>query len=182
MIPHARFLPRLGTALAGAFLLACSAPSDETAASTPLVSGEPIATQGDLALLAAAAPAPPLETGPMAVYVVVANRGTVADTLVGVSSPAAARGSVHESWTDDGVSGMGPAGAVAVEPNDTLRMTPGGLHVMLDDLNAPLVAGDSLTLTLEFSRGGGFTITLPVVTYGDVPDLLGPYAPRPEHP
>src|SRR5690606_38888012 len=66
-------------------LAACSsgdAVSDRDAVEPAAI----LASAGDISVVAAAAPAPPIETGPMAVYVVLANAGTVPDTLTGVSS------------------------------------------------------------------------------------------------
>ena len=116
----------------------------------------------------------------MAVYVVIGNSGSAPDTLVAVSSPAATRGSVHATRNSGGMSGMGPAGALAVEPGGVLTMEPGGIHVMLDELLVPVVAGDSITLQLEFTRTGSIAVTLPVVTYGDVRSRLGRYATDPD--
>jgi copper(I)-binding protein len=157
-------------------LAACSsgdAVSDRDAVEPAAI----LASAGDISVVAAAAPAPPIETGPMAVYVVLANAGTVPDTLTGVSSPAATGGSVHATRNADGMSGMGPAGPLAIEPGEHLRMGPGGLHIMLDDLVTPVAPGDSILVELELTRAGRLSVTLPVVTYGDVLDRLGAFAP-----
>lgn len=173
MVISVRRHARLATALATIFFLGCSSPSDGSPPDTEPTGRDPIATAGGIAVLAAAAPAPPLETGPMAVYLILENRGSMPDTLIGVSSPSASRGSVHATATANGMSGMGPAGPLAVEPGGSLRMEPGGLHIMLDGLGGPVHAGDSLVVQIRLSREGDLTFTIPVVTYADVQGLLG---------
>lgn len=159
------------------FASGCSsgAPESQPAVDTPALS---LGSVGTISVVAAAAPAPPIESGPMAVYVVLVNSGADADTLTGVSSPAATSGAVHATRNTGGMSGMGPAGPQEIAAGETLAMGPGGLHIMLEELVAPVVAGDSLVINLELSRSGTLALTLPVVTYGDVLARLGEYAPR----
>lgn len=116
----------------------------------------------------------------MAVYLVIANEGSLPDTLIAATSMTAARGSVHATRNANGMSGMGPAGPLAIEPGGLLRMAPGGIHVMLDDLMVPLAAGDSITVRLEFSRTDPIDVALPVVTYADIRAQLGPFASDPD--
>ena len=168
-----RSASRMAALLTTTVALGCSSHADGTTGGAETGAREPLAVAGSMAVVAAAAPAPPLETGPMAVYLVLENRGSLPDTLLAVSSPAASRGSVHATTTANGMSGMGPAGVLPVEPNGVLRMEPGGLHMMLDGLAGPIHAGDSLEVQLRFSREGELTLTLPVVTYADVQGLLG---------
>jgi len=161
---------------ASALVAGCSSGDPEPAAG--LDQPVSLASSGSISVVAAAAPAPPLETGPMAVFVVLLNDGSEPDTLTGVSSPAATTAAVHATRSSGGMSGMGPAGPQEVPAGRTLSMGPGGLHIMLEDLVAPVVQGDSLTVTLELSRAGRVVLTLPVVTYGDVLARLGEYAPQ----
>ncbi|MCW3796763.1 copper chaperone PCu(A)C [Sphingomonas sp. BN140010] len=89
-----------------------------------------------------------------AAYLTIHNAGSGADRLVGLSSPAAAMVSVHQTSTAGGVARMRPAGPLAVAPNQTMTMGAGGLHVMLMGLKAPLRPGARLPLTLRFERAG----------------------------
>lgn len=172
MVTTVRRQASLAATLASTLALACSSPSNGSTSDAELLQREPIAASGDMVVIAAAAPAPPLETGPMAVYLVLGNRGSQPDTLLGVTSPSTSRGDIHATSTANGMSGMGPAGALPINPGEVLRMAPGGLHVMLDGLTAPIQAGDSLVLNLQLSRTGEVTFTIPVVTYADVQRLL----------
>ena len=55
---------------------------------------------------------------------------------------------------------------VAVPPGQTLEFKPGGLHLMLVDLKAPLKQGDKVKATLVFERAGTVAIELQVQGVG----------------
>jgi len=95
-----------------------------------------------------------------AAYFTVYNGTTQADTLIGIASEDAANAEVHESYvTDEGLSGMRPAGIMAIPSGDSLALKPGGFHVMLMGIKRELTAGDSIKLTLQFSRSGSKMIS-----------------------
>ncbi|WP_300974148.1 copper chaperone PCu(A)C [Sphingomonas sp. LHG3406-1] len=101
-----------------------------------------------------------------AAYVSVHNGGRGADRLIAASSPAAARVSIHDSRNVGGVMRMRAAGPLAVAPNGMITMKPGGLHVMLMGLKAPLKVGARLPLTLRFEKAGAVKVSLPVMAPG----------------
>lgn len=101
-----------------------------------------------------------------AVYLVVDNGGGD-DVLVGASSPVAARSSLHLVEERDGLSMMERVEAIDV-PNGVTDMHPGGAHVMLEDLDAPLEAGDEVRIELRFARSGARTVTAEVVPLEDL--------------
>jgi copper(I)-binding protein len=51
----------------------------------------------------------------------------------------------------------------AIPPGSTLQLLPGGKHVMLIGLAAPLAVGDTVTVTLSFAQAGEKVIQAPVV-------------------
>ncbi|MGA7268556.1 MAG: copper chaperone PCu(A)C, partial [Aestuariivirga sp.] len=85
-----------------------------------------------------------------AVYVSITNQGTSADRLLAVSSPVASMATLHRTIKDGDIMRMEEAGPVDLQPNGTLTMEPGGLHVMLMGLKAPLKQGEVVELTLVF--------------------------------
>ncbi len=97
----------------------------------------------------------------------VATADGVADQLVDVTSPAAARVSLHRG---DGAA-MEAVEAFAVPAGGELRLVPGGDHLMLEGLVAPLVPGEAVPLTLRFASGGTVEVTAPVVALVDVLDV-----------
>lgn len=101
-----------------------------------------------------------------AAYVSIHNGKRSADRLLGVSSPAARSVSIHNTVMDGGVMRMRAAGAVPIAANGRLAMKPGGLHIMLMGLKAPLRPGTRLPLTLRFERAGNVQVNLPVLPPG----------------
>ncbi len=70
---------------------------------------------------------------------------------------------VHEMAMKDGVMTMRPLEkGVTIEPGKTVKLAPGGYHLMLFDLKSPLKQGDKLPVTLEFEKAGKVKISLEV--------------------
>ncbi len=51
---------------------------------------------------------------------------------------------------------------IALPAGEAVSLAPGGYHVMLMKLAAPLKAGTEITLTLTFKNAGEMTVTVPV--------------------
>ncbi len=56
-------------------------------------------------------------------------------------------------------------GGFVIPAGGTLTLEPGGNHIMLMDLTAPLKAGQEVTFTLRFSDDSTFEFTAPVKDY-----------------
>ena len=82
-----------------------------------------------------------------AVYLRLTNRGDVDVVLTDVDSPFGS-GMIHHSSEADGMARMHHVDALTVPANETVRLAPGGLHLMLTGLEAALVAGQSFELQL----------------------------------
>lgn len=95
-----------------------------------------------------------------AAYLRIANAGPEDDRLVGVSAPVAERVELHTHRMSGGVMRMRRVDAVAVPGGTSAELKPGGHHVMLIGLRAPLKEGETFPLTLIFEKAG--TITVPV--------------------
>lgn len=96
-----------------------------------------------------------------AVFMTLENRGPVT-ALIGVSSPAAETVELHTHVHEGEVMRMRRVESVPLPPGPT-RFAPGGLHVMLIGLRAPLAAGDPLALTLRFAGGHRDELQVPIV-------------------
>jgi copper(I)-binding protein len=70
--------------------------------------------------------------------------------LVEVRSSVAGVAEVHEMAMDGSVMKMRAVPSLALPAGKTVELKPGGYHVMLMDLKAPIKAGDSVPLTLVF--------------------------------
>jgi copper(I)-binding protein len=100
--------------------------------------------------------------GTTAVYLQVVNGQLSDDVLVGVSTDAAGRASLHQTTTTDGMTGMQPTDGVVIPAGQTVQLEPGGYHVMLEDLTSDLAAGATLRLVLTFEQAGPLNVTAEV--------------------
>lgn len=91
---------------------------------------------------------------PAAVYVAINNKGSADDRLVGAFTDRAALTMVHQTEMVDGVATMRMAGEINVPAGERIEMVPGGTHIMLQGLRAPLKTGDSFNLVLKFRKSG----------------------------
>ena len=81
------------------------------------------------------------------------NSSDIERFLVSASTPAAAAVELHMHTMDDGVMRMRRIAHIHLPPNETVSLQPGGLHIMLFDLTAPLNVGDQVPMTLTFEDG-----------------------------
>ena len=87
------------------------------------------------------------------------------DRLIQASSSVAAVVELHEHINDDGIMRMRKVkGGLALEPNQSMIMKPGGYHIMLISLHKPLKAGDTMDLSLKFGSGKLIELSIPVVS------------------
>ena len=70
---------------------------------------------------------------------------------------------IHKSETVDGVARMRMAGDVPIASGSTVVLAPGGTHIMLEGLKAPLVAGETIPLELRFANGGARKVDVRIV-------------------
>lgn len=102
-----------------------------------------------------------------AAYMTVTNTGTKAMRLRCVSSDAAAKCEIHEMSMDGGVMRMRPVeGGLEVKPNQTVTLKPGGFHMMLTGLKAPLQQGKMLEATLQADGGASARVEFPIEGVG----------------
>jgi periplasmic copper chaperone A len=100
-------------------------------------------------------------------YLTIENKGSTPDRLVAVSGDIAGKIEVHEMATTDGVMKMRPLDkGLAIEPGKTVKLAPGGYHLMMMALKSPLKQGDRVPLTLEFEKAGKVQVTLDVQAVG----------------
>ena len=98
-------------------------------------------------------------------YLTIHNAGG-ADRLVSASSPAAEKVQTHVSIKDGDVSRMREVKGYAVPANGTLELSPGGSHLMLVNIRAPLKEGDKVALVLRFEKAGEVKTELAVRSLG----------------
>jgi periplasmic copper chaperone A len=83
-----------------------------------------------------------------------------------VESPSAGSVEIHTMTMNDGVMKMRMLDELELKPNEAAKLAPGGFHLMLFNLKAPLDAGSQVKFTLCFKdKAGNIThqdITVPV--------------------
>ncbi len=97
-----------------------------------------------------------------AVYLDIANGLGGSVNLIGVSSPLASRAEVHESLLVDGMMKMRKRETLTIPAGEQLSFAPGGLHIMLMGLSAPLTEGEEFQVTLQFDEYPELTLQVPV--------------------
>jgi periplasmic copper chaperone A len=156
-------------ALLGLFLAACGGIDlPETRAGSlvvgRVVSPEPIIPSGKP------------ENASMSVYLAITNNGDAPDTLLAVSSAMATKGTLHGSMAG---SGMAPLANLVIPAHGTVRMAPGGTHLMFEGLSRAIAAGDNFPLEARFARAGLVNLSSRVVTYTQFDALRGDSTDRP---
>jgi copper(I)-binding protein len=134
----------------------------------------------------------PASAGMAAAYFAVTNSGSLPDTLLDISTGAAATAVLHDlpGGPPSPVPGGGqrvpehppgaarspvpggggqrvpehpPAGPLTIAPGATVTLSPGHGHLMLADLTGPLRPGDRVSLLMDFQRAGRLLVEAPVV-------------------
>ncbi len=108
---------------------------------------------------------------PAAAYLTIRNEGKITDTLLRIYTALSTQAEVHAVTDNNGVMGMSPAGQISIPARGSISLAPGGLHIMMMGLKAPLVKGQAIEITLSFERAGDITVSAPI---------LGPGATQPE--
>jgi len=93
------------------------------------------------------------------VYLTIENRGSTADRLVRVASAAAASVELHSMAMDGNVMRMRAIAGLDIAPGGKVTLGATGYHVMLVGLVRPLVAGDSIPVTLTFAKAGPIDVS-----------------------
>jgi copper(I)-binding protein len=99
-------------------------------------------------------------------------RSSTADRLVGASSPAAARVELHVTEKKGEVMRMREVKGYDVPAGGSFELAPGGAHLMLVDLKAPLKEGTKVPLTLRFERAGEVKVELQVRALGAASHMM----------
>lgn len=107
-----------------------------------------------------------------AAYIKLTNTTDADDKLVAAKTAVAKRAELHTHLMEDGVMKMRPVDDIPLPAGEAVALEPGGLHVMLMGLTAPLQKGKSFMLTLEFEKAGSIGVNVKVA---------GPGAQHPPH-
>jgi copper(I)-binding protein len=149
-----KIVQKLATAVLLSTLLAAPARAQEVKA-------------GDLVITQAWGRATPGGAKVAGGYLTIENKGSTPDRLIGGTVDVAAKVEVHEMATKNGVMTMRQLDSgLTIEPGKTVKLAPGGYHLMMLDLKSPLKKGDQLPVTLEFEKAGKVTVSFDIQGVG----------------
>lgn len=106
---------------------------------------------------------PTIGQAPGAVYLTISNKGEAPDRLTGAVTDHSAMAMVHQNEVVDGVAKMRMAGEINIPAHEQIEMRPGGTHIMLEGLKAPLRTGDDFDLVLKFRNSPDQTVKVTVL-------------------
>ncbi|UPJ54957.1 copper chaperone PCu(A)C [Bradyrhizobium sp. 192] len=100
-------------------------------------------------------------------YLVIENKGTAPDRLIGGSADIAGKFEIHEMAVENGVMKMRALDkGLTIEPGKTVKFAPGGYHLMLQELKGPFKQGDKVPVILQFEKAGKVAVSLDVQGVG----------------
>ena len=89
-----------------------------------------------------------------AAYLSIHNHSPNNDYLIDAKTNVAAMTSIHNHINDEGIMKMRAVKQIAIPANGSIKLQPGGFHIMLMGLKKPLLDGDKFDLTLIFKKAG----------------------------
>ncbi len=102
-------------------------------------------------------------------YMIIRNAASTPDKLVSASSPAAEKVETHLTVKDGDIFRMREVKGYDIPAGGSFELKPGGAHLMLVNVKAPLKEGDKVPLTLRFGHAGEVKATLTVGRLTETP-------------
>lgn len=122
---------------------------------------------GDVTINHPWARATPPKAANAGAFMLLASKG--GDQLIAAASDVAEKTEIHEMKMVDGVMKMRPlAAGLELAPNQTVKLAPGGYHIMLLGIKQAFKEGDQFPLTLNFAKAGKVTVTVKVQAMTDM--------------
>jgi len=95
-------------------------------------------------------------------YMTIHNAQTHTISIIAIRSDAFASVEVHQTIKQDGMMRMEPVPALTIEPDSTVQLAPGGLHLMMMHPKNPTKPGDVLEIVIELDDGSTQTLNMTV--------------------
>ena len=96
-------------------------------------------------------------------FMIIKNNGDQDVKVLKADNPASRVTELHTHLNEGGVMKMRPVPAIDIKAKGEAVLKPGGLHVMLIDLKAPMKEGDLVPITLTFDDGSSKKVDAKVV-------------------
>lgn len=152
-------------------LVGCTAATNDTTTATSNEQSADIANSADVTLNDGWAKA---GAGMSGLFGTLQNNTDEDLTVIGQSSASANVVELHEVTADGLMQEI--TGPVIIPAGGTLMLAPGSTHIMLMEMPAELLAGDTVTVTLELSNGATAQLTALVKEYGGANESYGDIA------
>lgn len=108
-------------------------------------------------------------------YLSITNTGSTTDRLLSVTTVISPPASIHETMIEDGVARMVPlSDGLVIPQGETVTLDPLGVHIMFEELAAPLAAGTTIDAILVFEIAGEVSVVFNVEPIG----ALAPATPH----
>ena len=96
-------------------------------------------------------------------FMVIRNNGDKDVKVVKADNPVSKVTELHTHLNEGGVMKMRPVPSIEVKAKGEAVLKPGGLHVMMIDIKAPMKEGDVVPITLSFDDGSTKKVEAKVV-------------------
>ena len=103
-------------------------------------------------------PAVPVRAG----YMTIRNAQANAISIVAIRSDAFASVEIHQTIAEDGMMRMEPVPTLVIDPDSTVKLAPGGLHLMMMNPTEPTKPGDVLQIVIELGDGSTQSLNMTV--------------------
>jgi len=129
---------------------------------TALLLATNLAVAADLSVTDARARAVPPTAEISAAFMTLTNNANEDVALVSAQSSVAESVELHTNSMTDGKMKMRRIDQIELPAQQSTKLEPGGLHIMLIGLKKPLKMGETVDLELSFSDGTNETMNIPV--------------------
>ena len=100
-------------------------------------------------------------------YAAIQNKSAQADRLISATADVAERVELHTIINENGVAQMRQVTGIDVPAGGTVKLQPGGFHIMFVKLKQPFEQGKTVPIKLMFERAGVVIVNFEVkpITY-----------------
>jgi len=103
-------------------------------------------------------PAVPVRAG----YMTIHNTRANAVSIIVIRSAAFTSVEIHRTIAEDGMMRMEPVPTLVIEPDSSVQLEPGGLHLMMMNPAEPTKPGDVLQIVIELDDGSTQSLNMTV--------------------
>ncbi len=86
-------------------------------------------------------------------YMTIHNAQSHTVSIISIRSDAFASVEIHRTFEQDGMMRMEAVPRLKIEPDSSVQLAPGGLHLMMMNPTEPTKPGDTVVIVIEFDDG-----------------------------